>query len=191
MRIPFNRPSLTGRELDYVAEAIRSGHASGDGAFTLRCQALLEQTLGVPKALLTTSCTDALEMCGLLLDLQPGDEILVPSFAFVTTVNAFVLRGARPVFLDIRPDTLNLDETRLEPLLTPRARAIVVLHYAGIGCEMDPILDIAGRHGLPVIEDNTLSVGNGGYGGDGGDGGTGGLGGLGGTGGSRAPTGAG
>ena len=154
MRIPFNRPGLAGRELEYIAEAIRCGHASGDGGFTRRCHQLLEQILGVKKALLTTSCTDALEMTALLLGLGPGDEVIIPSFAFVSTVNAYVLRGARPVFVDIRPDTLNLDETRIERLLTSRTRAIVVLHYAGVACEMDPILELAGRRGLAVIEDN-------------------------------------
>ncbi len=154
MRIPFNRPSLAGRELDYIAEAVRSGHISGDGDFTHKCQGLLEQALGVPRALLTTSCTDALEMTALLLDIQPGDEVIVPSFAFVSTVNAFVLRGARPVFCDVRPDTLNLDETQAERLVTPRTRAVVVLHYAGVACEMDPILDLAARHRVAVIEDN-------------------------------------
>jgi dTDP-4-amino-4,6-dideoxygalactose transaminase len=154
LRIPFNRPSLAGRELEYIAEAVRSGHISGDGGFTCKCQGLLEQALGVPKALLTTSCTDALEMAALLLDIQPGDEVIVPSFAFVSTVNAFVLRGARPVFCDVRPDTLNLDETQLERLLTPRTRAVVVLHYAGVACEMDLILEIAARRRVAVIEDN-------------------------------------
>ena len=154
MRIPFNRPSLAGRELEYIAEAVSSGHISGDGSFTGKCQGLLEQALGVSKALLTTSCTDALEMTALLLNLQPGEEVIVPSFAFVSTVNAYVLRGAQPVFCDVRPDTLNLDETQLERLLTPRTRAVVVLHYAGVACEMDPILDLAARHGVAVIEDN-------------------------------------
>jgi dTDP-4-amino-4,6-dideoxygalactose transaminase len=154
LKITFNRPGLTGRELDYVTEAIRSGHASGDGGFTFKCQKLIEEALGAPKVLLTTSCTDALEMTALLLHLQPGDEVIVPSFAFVSTVNAYVLRGARPVFVDVRPDTLNLDETKLEPLITPRTRAIIVLHYAGVACEMDPILEIGARHKAPVIEDN-------------------------------------
>jgi dTDP-4-amino-4,6-dideoxygalactose transaminase len=153
-RIPFNRPCLAGNELTYIAQAIQSGHASGDGAFTKRCHTLLEQALDVPKVLLTTSCTHALEMAALLLDIQPGDEVIVPDFAFVTTVNAFVLRGARPVFADIRPDTLNLDETRLESLITPRTKAIVVLHYGGVGCEIDAIMDIARRHSLAVVEDN-------------------------------------
>lgn len=152
--IPFNRPCLVGTEQRYVAEAFANGQISGDGPFTAKCQALLERALGVGKALLTTSCTDALELSALLLDLQPGDEVIVPSFTFVSTVNAFVLRGARPVFADIRADTLNLDESRLEALITPRTRAIVVVHYAGIGCEMDAILALATRHNLVVIEDN-------------------------------------
>jgi dTDP-4-amino-4,6-dideoxygalactose transaminase len=152
--IPFNRPCLTGKELIYVAAAIQKGHMAGDGAFTRRCQALLEEELGVKKALLTTSCTHALEMAALLLDIQPGDEVVVPSFTFVSTVNAFVLRGARPVFADIRPDTLNLDEALLEGLIGPRTRAIVPVHYAGVGCAMDSILEIAARHGVAVVEDN-------------------------------------
>ncbi|MGC8874798.1 MAG: dTDP-4-amino-4,6-dideoxygalactose transaminase [Chloroflexia bacterium] len=153
-RIPFNRPCLAGRELAYIADAVRSGHASGDGPYTKRCHALLEQVLGVPKVLLTTSCTHALDMAALLLEIAPGDEVIVPSFTFVSTVNAFVLRGARPVFADIRPDTLNLDESRLEALITPRTRAIAVVHYAGVGCEMDTILQIAQHYGLAVVEDN-------------------------------------
>nr|MBC7244141.1 dTDP-4-amino-4,6-dideoxygalactose transaminase [Chloroflexota bacterium] len=153
-RIPFNRASLMGNELRYIATAIQQGHISGDGAYTKRCQALLEQVLSVPKVLLTTSCTHALDMAALLLDIQPGDEVIVPSFTFVSTVNAFVLRGARPVFVDIRPDTLNLDETQLERLITPRTRAIAPVHYAGVGCEMDAIMQVAARHGLAVVEDN-------------------------------------
>lgn len=152
--IPFNRASLTGREFDYMQQAIDMMHISGDGPFTKKCSALLEQALGVPKVLLTTSCTHALEMAALLLNIQPGDEVIVPSFTFVTTVNAFVLRGAKPVFIDIRPDTLNLDETKLERLVTPRTRAIVVMHYAGVGCEMDAAQDIAERHGVAIVEDN-------------------------------------
>lgn len=152
--IDFNHPVLVGRELEYVSEAFRNGHISGDGAFTQKCHAYLEQALGVPKALLTTNCTHALEMMALLLDIQPGDEVILPDFTFVSTVNAFVLRGAKPVFVDIRPDTLNLDETKLEALITPRTKAIVPVHYAGVGCEMDAILEIAGRHGVPVVEDN-------------------------------------
>lgn len=153
-RIPFNKPSFAGNETRYIVEAIERGHISGDGHFTKRCHEFLQRELGVPKVLLTTSCTHALEMCGLLLDLRPGDEIIVPSFAFVTTVNAFALRGASPVFADVRPDTLNLDERRLEELVTPRTKAIVALHYAGVACEMDAILDLAKRRGLAVVEDN-------------------------------------
>jgi dTDP-4-amino-4,6-dideoxygalactose transaminase len=153
-RIPFNKPTLLGTELSSIAECLRSGHLAGNGAFTLRCQAFLEEQLGVKSALLTTSCTDALEMCSLLLDVGPGDEVIMPSFTFVSTANAFVLRSARPVFADIRPDTLNLDEDKLAQLITPKTRAIVVVHYAGVSCEMDAILAIAERHGIPVIEDN-------------------------------------
>lgn len=153
-RIPFNKPSFAGNETRYIGEAIERGHISGDGHFTRLCHTLLEETVGVPRALLTTNCTHALEMTGFLLRLEPGDEVIVPSFAFVTTVLAFVLRGARPVFCDIRPDTLNLDETRVERLITKNTKAIVVLHYAGVACEMDAILAVAARHGLPVIEDN-------------------------------------
>jgi dTDP-4-amino-4,6-dideoxygalactose transaminase len=152
--IDFNHPVLVGRELEYVSEAFRNGHISGDGAFTKKCHAYLEQTLGVPKALLTTNCTHALEMTALLLDIQPGDEVIIPDFTFVSTVNAFVLRGAKPIFVDIRPDTLNLDETKLEALITPKTKAIIPVHYAGVGCEMDVILEIANRHGVPVVEDN-------------------------------------
>jgi dTDP-4-amino-4,6-dideoxygalactose transaminase len=152
--IPFNRPSLVGTEYAYMAEALENGHISGDGAFTKRCHALLEQTIGVPRALLTTSCTHALEMSALLTDVKADDEVIVPSFTFVSTINAFALRGARPIFADIREDTLNLDESRLEALITPRTRAIVVVHYAGVGCEMDTIMKIADRHAITVIEDN-------------------------------------
>jgi len=152
--IPFNRPCLAGSELTYISEAIAAGHASGDGPFTKRCHAILEQILSVPKVLLTTSCTHALEMTALLLNIAPGDEVIVPSFTFVSTANAFALRGARIVFADIRPDTLNLDEQALESLITPRTKAIVVVHYAGVGCEMDTILAIAARYGIPVVEDN-------------------------------------
>jgi dTDP-4-amino-4,6-dideoxygalactose transaminase len=153
-RIPFNKPTLTGNEFRYVAEAIERGHVSGDGAFTRQCHKLLEEALGVPKVLLTTSCTHALEMSALILDIQPGDEVVVPSFTFVTSINAFVLRGARPVFIDIRPDTLNMNESLLEGLISPRTRAIVPVHYAGVGCEMDVIMDVARRHNVPVVEDN-------------------------------------
>jgi dTDP-4-amino-4,6-dideoxygalactose transaminase len=153
-RIPFNRPSLVGNELRYVSEATRSGHWSGDGPFGRRCEDELERLLGVRRALLTPSCTHALEMCALLLDLGPGDEFLVPSFAFVTTANAFVLRGARPVFLDVRPDTLNLDEKQIAERATPRSRALVALHYAGVACEMDEIQRAAEAAGLALVEDN-------------------------------------
>jgi dTDP-4-amino-4,6-dideoxygalactose transaminase len=154
MRIPFNRPFFSGKELDFIQEAVANWQFSGDGAFTKKCHALLEKELGIPKALLTTSCTHALEMAALLLDIKPGDEVIAPSFTFSSTVNAFVLRGARPVFIDIRRDTLNLDETKLESLVTPCTKAIVVVHYAGIACEMDTIMQVALRHGVPVIEDN-------------------------------------
>jgi dTDP-4-amino-4,6-dideoxygalactose transaminase len=153
-RIPFNKPCQVGNEMAYMAQAVQSYHISGDGAFTRKCHAWLEQTLGVPKALLTTSCTHALEMTAFLLGIQPGDEVIVPSFTFVSTVNAFVIRGARPVFIDIRPDTLNLDENQLERLVKPRTKAILVMHYAGVGCEMDKIMEIAGRYGIRVVEDN-------------------------------------
>ncbi|HEV7555441.1 MAG TPA: dTDP-4-amino-4,6-dideoxygalactose transaminase, partial [Kofleriaceae bacterium] len=138
----------------YIKTAIDSMHVSGNGPFTKRCERFLEDALGVPKVLLTTSCTHALEMAALLLDLEPGDEVIVPSFTFVSTVNAYALRGARIVFADIRPDTLNLDETRLEALVTPRTKAIVPVHYGGVGCEMDAIRAIAARANAVVIEDN-------------------------------------
>jgi dTDP-4-amino-4,6-dideoxygalactose transaminase len=152
--IPFHRSSTVGRELQYIAETLLIGTIAGDQAFTRRCQRLLQEVLGVPRALITTSCTHALEMAGMLLDIGPGDEVIVPSFTFVSTANAFAVRGARPVFADIRADTLNLDESRLESLITPRTRAIVPVHYAGIGCDMDAIGDIARRHNLAVVEDN-------------------------------------
>ena len=154
LHIPFNRPYDSGKEFEFIQEAIANWHLSGDGAFTRKCHAFLERELGIPKALLTTSCTHALEMAALLLDIKPGDEVIIPAFTFVSTVNAFVLRGARPIFIDVRPDTLNLDETKLEKLITPRTKAIVVVHYAGVACEMDAILDIAARRNIPVVEDN-------------------------------------
>jgi dTDP-4-amino-4,6-dideoxygalactose transaminase len=153
-RVSFNKPCLTGSEAQYIADVIQRGHAAGDGYYSKRCHDLLEQVLGIPKALLTTSCTHALEMAALLLDIRPGDEVIVPSFTFVSTVNAFVLRGARPVFIDIRPDTLNLDEAQLERLITPNTKAIVPVHYAGVACEMDAIGEIARRHGVSIVEDN-------------------------------------
>ena len=154
MEIPFNRSSLEGRELEYITQTITIGQIAGDQTFSKKCHALLESTLDVPRALVTTSCTHALEMAALLLNLQPGDEVIVPDFAFVSTANAFVLHGATPVFCDIRSDTLNLDETRIEALITPRTRAIVPLHYAGVACEMDAINAIAARYGIVVVEDN-------------------------------------
>jgi dTDP-4-amino-4,6-dideoxygalactose transaminase len=153
-RIPFNKPGLVGHELTYIADAILRGHSAGDGTYTRRCHQYLEKELGCARALLTTSCTHALEMAAMLLRISPGDEVIVPSFTFVSTINAFVLHGARPVFIDIRPDTLNLDETLLESAITPRTRAILPVHYAGVGCEMDVILKLAARHGVAVIEDN-------------------------------------
>ncbi|MCA0457206.1 MAG: dTDP-4-amino-4,6-dideoxygalactose transaminase [Chloroflexi bacterium] len=153
-KIPFNRATLMGNEMNYIAQSVVNGHISGDGSFTKRCHSILEDVLGVPKVLLTTNCTHALEMAALLLDVKDGDEVIFPSFTFVTTVNAFVLRGVKPVFADIRPDTLNLDETKLERHITGRTKAIVPVHYAGVGCEMDAIMDIAKRHNLAVVEDN-------------------------------------
>jgi dTDP-4-amino-4,6-dideoxygalactose transaminase len=154
MKIDFNRPVPVGRELEYIAEAIRNGHLSGDGPFTRKASALLEEELGVRRALLTTSCTHALDMAAILLEVEPGDEVILPDFTFVSTVNAFVLRGATPVFIDVRPDTLNLDESQLEARLTPRTKAVVPVHYAGVGCEMDVIMDVATRHRVRVVEDN-------------------------------------
>ncbi len=156
--IPFNRPSFAGNEQAYMAQAIANGHISGDGPFTRQCHTLLERELGLAKALLTTSCTHALEMAALLLEIQPGDQVVVPSFTFVSTVNAFMLRGAEPVFIDIRPDTLNMDEKQLESLLSRRTKAILPVHYAGVGCEMDDILQVARRHGVAVVEDNAQGL---------------------------------
>jgi dTDP-4-amino-4,6-dideoxygalactose transaminase len=154
MRIPFNRPFATGNELDYVRAAIATPKFSGDGSFTAQCHRLLEQSLGIQKALLTTSCTHALEMAALLLDTGPGDEVMVPSFAFPSAANAFVLRGAKPVFVDVRADTLNIDESQIQQHVTPRTKAIFLVHYAGVGCEMDVIMAIARRHRISVVEDN-------------------------------------
>ena len=151
--IRFNQAFLSGREHEYMAQAVANGHISGDGPFTRRCRELLERMTGARAALLTTSCTHALEMAALLLDLQPGDEVILPAFTFVSTANAFVLRGAKPVFVDIRPDTLNLDERLVERAVTSRTRAIVPVHYAGVACEMDAIEEIARRHGIAVVED--------------------------------------
>ena len=153
-QIPFNRPQTMGLEFDYMREAMERQHISGDGYFTRHCHAFLEKELGVNKVLLTTSCTAALEMIGILLDLRPGDEIILPSFTFVTVANAFVLRGGRPVFVDIKPDTLNIDPDLIEARITKRTKAIVAVHYAGIACEMDRLLAIGRSFGIPVIEDN-------------------------------------
>ena len=154
IKVDFNNPVLVGKELAYMAQAIKNKHLSGDGAFTKKCHALLEESLDIPKVLLTTSCTHALEMMAILLDIQEGDEVIIPDFTFVSTVNAFVLRGAHPVFVDVREDTLNLDETKLEAAITLHTKAIVLVHYAGVGCEMDAIMEIAQRHQIPVLEDN-------------------------------------
>ncbi len=154
LRIPFNRSSLVGRELEYIAETMARGQIAGDQTFTRKSHAFLERVLGVPRALLTTSCTHALEMASVLLEVGPGDEVIVPSFTFVSTINAFVLRGATPVFADVRPDTLNLDERQLASLVTPRTKAVVPVHYAGVACEMDAICALAERHGFAIVEDN-------------------------------------
>jgi dTDP-4-amino-4,6-dideoxygalactose transaminase len=154
IKVDFNRPVAVGNEFEYIKQAVENGHISGDGPFTKKCHAFFEKELGVQKALLTTSCTHALEMSAILLNIQPGDEVIIPDFTFVSTVNAFVLRGAKPIFLDVRPDTLNLDESKLEEVITPRTKAIVPVHYAGVGCEMDAITDIATRYNISVVEDN-------------------------------------
>ena len=151
--IPFNKPYLTGKELDYISEAMRTGKLAGDGPFTKRCHSWLETRTGAAKAFLTHSCTGALEMAAILLDIKPGDEVIMPSYTFVSTANAFVLRGGVPVFVDIRPDTLNIDETLIEGAITSKTKAIAVVHYAGVACEMDTIMSIAKQHGLFVVED--------------------------------------
>jgi len=160
-KIPFNKPFTTGKEIDYILQAINEyHHLSGNGSFTKKCQEWLKKAFSIPKALMTHSCTAALEMAGLLCDIQPGDEIILPSFTFVSTANAFVLRGAKPVFIDIRPDTLNIDETKIDQAVTGKTKAIVTVHYAGVACEMDTILDIASRHNLWVIEDAAQAFGS-------------------------------
>jgi dTDP-4-amino-4,6-dideoxygalactose transaminase len=156
--IPFNKPYMTGRELSQIAQAHSDGHLSGDGPFTKRCHAWLEQNTGANRALLTHSCTSALEMAALLLDLEKGDEVVMPSYTFVSTANAFALRGAIPVFVDVRADTLNIDERLIEAAITPRTKAICVVHYAGVACEMDIIMEIAARHGLAVVEDAAQAI---------------------------------
>ena len=156
--IPFNQPYMTGKELAYIAEAHFNSRLAGDGPFTHRCHNWLEQQSGCHKALLTHSCTAALEMSALLLDLKDGDEVIMPSYTFVSTANAFALRGAKPVFVDIRPDTLNIDEAKIEAAITPRTRAIVPVHYAGVSCEMDEILALSDEYSLHVIEDAAQGV---------------------------------
>ncbi|WP_422384875.1 dTDP-4-amino-4,6-dideoxygalactose transaminase [Roseibium album] len=156
--IPFNWPHMTGKELYYIADAHFNGSLAGDGPYSQRCHTWLEQNSGCSKALLTHSCTAALEMAALLLDIQPGDEVIMPSYTFVSTANAFVLRGGVPVFVDIREDTLNLDESLIEAAITPRTKAIVPVHYAGVACEMDTIMNIARKHGLKVVEDAAQGV---------------------------------
>lgn len=158
MSVPFNRPFMTGRELRYIEQAHARGHLSGDGVFTKQCHGWLEETVGTPKALLTHSCTGALEMAAILADVGPGDEVIMPSYTFVSTANAFVLRGATPVFVDIRPDTLNIDESRVEEAISSRTKAIVPVHYAGVGCDMDAIMDVAQRHKVLVIEDAAQGI---------------------------------
>jgi dTDP-4-amino-4,6-dideoxygalactose transaminase len=158
MKIPFNKPYMTGKELFYIAEANFNGMLAGDGPFTKKCHRWLEQETWAQKALLTHSCTAALEMAAMLADIQPGDEVIMPSYTFVSTANAFVLRGGVPVFVDIRPDTLNIDETLIEAAITKKTKAIVPVHYAGVGCEMDTIMDIASRHNVLVIEDAAQGI---------------------------------
>ncbi|MFG6413869.1 dTDP-4-amino-4,6-dideoxygalactose transaminase [Roseateles sp. DC23W] len=156
--IPFNKPYLHGRELVYIAQAVASGKISGDGVFTQKCHRFFEERYGFRKTLMTTSCTDALEMCALLLDVREGDEVIVPSFTFVSSANAFALRGAKIVFADSAADNPNLDVDTLAALITPRTRAIVVVHYAGVACDMDPILALAARHGIVVVEDAAQAI---------------------------------
>jgi len=156
--IPFNAPPIVGSEVEYMQSAMASGKLCGDGGFTRRCQQWMEQHFGSKKVLLTPSCTASLEMAALLIDLQPGDEVIMPSYTFVSTANAFVLRGATIVFVDVRPETLNIDETLIEAAITPKTRAIVPVHYAGVACEMDSIMALAAKHKLYVIEDAAQGV---------------------------------
>ena len=156
--INFNVAPFVGKETDYIKEAIASGKICGDGSFTKKCNAWIENKTGTPKALLTTSCTHALEMAAILCDIKPGDEVIMPSYTFVSTADAFVSRGAKVIFVDIRPDTMNIDETLIEAAITEKTKAIVPVHYAGVGCEMDVILDIAKRHNLKVVEDAAQGV---------------------------------
>jgi dTDP-4-amino-4,6-dideoxygalactose transaminase len=156
--IPFNKPFIAGKELFYIAQAVTFGNISGDGHFTKACCQFMEQRFNIPKVLLTPSCTAALEMAAMLCRLQPGDEVIMPSYTFVSTANAFVREGAKPVFVDIRPDTLNIDEELIEAAITPRTRAICPVHYAGVPCEMDRIMEIAEKHNLIVVEDAAQAV---------------------------------
>ncbi len=158
-RIPFNKPFIVGKELYNIAQAVINGWLAGDGRFTAACHRLLEERYGIPKALLTHSCTAALEMTALLCEVGPGDEVIMPSYTFVSTANAFVLRGAQPRFVDIRPDTLNLDENLIEDAINEHTKVIVPVHYAGVGCEMDTIMTLAGKHGLYVVEDAAQALG--------------------------------
>ncbi len=158
MHIKFNVPPVTGREGEYIEEVIKSGRICGDGVFTRKCEKLLEEMTGAPRVLLTCSCTQALEMAAVMADIKPGDEVILPSYTFVSTANAFVLRGAKPVFVDVRPDTMNIDENLIEQAITEKTRAIAPVHYAGVGCEMDRIMEIADRYGLKVIEDAAQGV---------------------------------
>lgn len=152
--LPLHRPTIYGPEMRYVSDTIRARNFAGDGPFTRRCERLFEETLGCPRALLTTSCTDAMEMAGLIFRLQPGDEVILPTFTFVSTANAFALRGSKPIFCDIRADTLNINERLLPQLLSSRTKGIVVVHYSGVACEMDAVMEFAAQHGLWVLEDN-------------------------------------
>ena len=156
--IDFNRPAFVGSELEYIQDAIHRGMLCGDGIYTKKCSQWMEKEFDVSRVMLTTSCTHALEMAAFLCDIQPGDEVIMPSYTFVSTADAFVLRGAKIVFVDIRPDTMNLDEKLIEQAITPKTKVIVPVHYAGVACEMDTIMDIAHRHGLKVVEDAAQGV---------------------------------
>jgi dTDP-4-amino-4,6-dideoxygalactose transaminase len=156
--LPFNKPHLTGKEVEYLNDAVATGKISGNGIFTKKCQAILEEITATPKALLTTSCTDALEMCAILMDIQPGDEVIMPSFTFVSTANAFILRGAKVVFVDSRPDHPGMDEQAIEPLITERTKAVVCVHYAGVACDMNILKELTDKHGLFLIEDAAQAI---------------------------------
>lgn len=156
--IPYNKPFIIGKELEYIRQAVESGKISGDGKFSKLCQSFLEKRFGFGKVLLTSSCTDALEMAAILLDISEGDEVIMPSFTFVSTANAFILRGAKIVFADIRPDTLNIDESKIEALITPRTKALVIVHYAGVSCDMEKISAIIQKHSIALVEDAALAI---------------------------------